>query len=143
MGTTVTGAEAWVRAPGRRPPMRADWTPTGPDAPDRTKHRPGVALDIHAASGTSITSCDSPGSVTRSAIRRLVLARMSADTTPAGRWVASIRCTPSERPRCAMPTRPVTKSGSSVTSDANSSMISTSLGSGPSLSSGRSRRVSL
>jgi hypothetical protein len=140
---TVTVTRSRVTVPGRRPPMRADWTPTGPEAPDLTKHRPGTDLEIHAASGTSITSCDSLGSVTRSAIRRLVLARMSADTTPAGRWVARIRCTPRERPRWAMPTSPVTKSGSSATSEANSSMISTSRGSGPSPRSGRSRRVSL
>src|SRR6266508_3749841 len=60
-----------------------------------------------AASGASITSLDSLASVTRRAIRRLVLARMSALTTPAGRWVASTRCTPRERPRWAMPLHPV------------------------------------
>ena len=38
-----------------------------------------------AASGTPITSALSAGSVTRSAIRRLVLARISAETTPEGR----------------------------------------------------------
>ena len=60
-----------------------------------------------------MTSADSAASVTRSAIRRLVLARISAMTTPAGRWVARIRWMPSDRPRCAMSTSPVTKSGSS------------------------------
>ena len=39
-----------------------------------------------------------------------------------GRWVARIRWMPSERPRWAMLTRPVTKSGRSRTIEANSSM---------------------
>ena len=85
---------------------------------------------MNAASLVSMTSADSSGLVTRSAIRRLVLARMSALTTPAGRCVASSRCTPSERPRRAMSMSPVTKSGSSATIAANSSMISTSRGIG-------------
>ena len=75
-----------------------------------------------AATSDSMTSWLSPGSVTRSAMRRLVLDLISAETTPAGRCVASTRWTPSERPRRAMSTRPVTKSGSSLTSAANSSM---------------------
>src|SRR5690348_16316502 len=54
---------------------------------------------MYAESGASMTSADSSLLVTRSAIRRFVLARMSALTTPAGRCVARIRCTPSERPR--------------------------------------------
>ena len=90
----------------------------------------GGARPMSAASRTSTTSVDSAGSVTRSAIRRLVFARMSALTTPPGRWVASTRCTPSERPRWAMPTRPPTKSGSSSTRVANSSTTRTSRGSG-------------
>ena len=85
---------------------------------------------MNAASLVSMTSADSSGLVTRSAIRRLVLALMSALTTPAGRCVASSRCTPSDRPRRAMSMSPVTKSGSSATIAANSSMISTSLGIG-------------
>ena len=62
----------------------------------------------------------------RSATRRPVLARISPVTTPAGRWVARIRCTPRERPTRAMRIKPVTKSGSSCTSSANSSITSTS-----------------
>jgi len=85
-----------------------------------------------AASGASITSADSAESVTRSAIRRLVLARMSAETAPVGRWVARIRWMPSERPRWAMLTRPATKSGRSRTMEANSSMTISSRGSGSS-----------
>ena len=97
---------------------------------------------MRAESGASMTSADSSELVTRSAIRRLVLARMSALTTPAGRCVARIRCTPSERPRRAMSISPSTKSGSSATMAANSSMTSTSRGIGSRSSSGRSRLVS-
>ena len=59
------------------------------------KQRPGVDCGMPAASGASMTSTDSAASVTRRATRRLVLARMSGVTTPAGRCVARIRCTPS------------------------------------------------
>ena len=110
-------------APGRRPPTRPAWKAVSAEKPVRAYARPGVLLAIRAASRASMTSVDSESSVTRSAIRRLVLARITGDTTPDGRWVARIRCTPSDRPRMAMPTRPVTNSGSSSTSDANSSMI--------------------
>jgi hypothetical protein len=79
-------------------------------------------LAIRAASAAFSTSWLSAASVTRNAIRRLVLARISGDTTPLGRWVASSRWMPSERPRWAMLTRPVTKSGSSRAIEANSSM---------------------
>ena len=79
-----------------------------------------------------MTSWESFSSVTRRAIRRLVLDLISAETTPAGRWVASTRWTPSERPRRAMSTRPVTKSGSSATSAANSSIMITRRGMGSS-----------
>lgn len=85
---------------------------------------------MYEASGRSMTSADSVASVTRSAIRRDVLAWMSAVTTPPGRWVARMRWMPSERPRLAMSTSPVMKSGSSLTMAANSSMTSTSRGSG-------------
>ena len=87
-------------------------------------------MEIRAASRASMTSVDSAASVTRSAIRRLVLARISGETTPPGRWVARIRWMPSDRPRWAMLTRPVTKSGSSATSEANSSMTMSSRGIG-------------
>ena len=85
---------------------------------------------MEAASGTPITSALSAGSVTRSAIRRLVLARMSWETTPEGRCVARMRWMPSDRPRWAMFTSPVTKSGRSRLIAANSSMTMTSRGSG-------------
>jgi hypothetical protein len=110
----------------RRP--RPDWNGVTAPAPIRATARPGVARLMVAASLTSTTSADSPSSVTRNAIRRVVFARMSALTTPLGRWVASTRCTPSERPRCAIPTRPPTKSGSSSASVANSSTTRTSRG---------------
>ena len=48
--------------------------------------------------GASRTSVLSVPSVTRSEIRRLVFARISGDTTPAGRWVASRRWMPRDRP---------------------------------------------
>ena len=46
-------------------------------------------------------SVESASSLTRSAIRSETLARRSALTAPAGRWVASTRWTPSERPSAA------------------------------------------
>src|SRR6266508_1753974 len=85
---------------------------------------------MRAAWGVSMTSVDSVSSVTRRAMRRLVLARMAGEMTPVGRWVARMRWTPRERPRWAMPSRPVTKSGSSSVRVANSSMMSRSRGSG-------------
>ena len=117
-------------APGRRPPTRPAWNGTSEECPRRTYARPGVDLAMCPASGASITSALSAVSVTRSAIRRFVLARISGDTTPDGRWVASSRWMPSDRPRCAMLTRPVTKSGRSLTIDANSSMTIIRRGSG-------------
>ena len=80
----------------------------------------------------STTSWESPSSVTRSAMRRFVFDLISAETTPAGRWVARTRCTPRDRPRRAMSTRPVTKSGSSATRAANSSIMSMRRGMGSS-----------
>jgi len=58
---------------------------------------------MDAASGASITSVLSAASVTRSAIRRLVLARMSA--RPRRRTLGGQdQVQASDRPRCAMPT---------------------------------------
>ncbi len=85
---------------------------------------------MRAASGALMTSELSEASVTRNAIRRFVFARISGDTTPPGRCVASRRWIPSERPRCAMLTRPVTKAGSSRASEANSSITSNRRGNG-------------
>ncbi len=85
---------------------------------------------MRAASGALMTSELSEVSVTRSAIRRFVFARISGDTTPLGRCVASNKWMPSDRPRCAMLTRPVTKAGSSRASEANSSITSNNRGSG-------------
>ena len=48
------------------------------------------AYQVTAPSGAPITSWLSAGSVTRSAMRRLALARVSAETTSDGRWVARI-----------------------------------------------------
>ena len=67
-------------------------------------------------------------SLTRNAIRRLVLARRLSLMTPAGRWVARIRCSPSERPRAATSMTPSTNSGTSVASAANSSTTMIKLG---------------
>ncbi len=117
-------------APSRTAPTKAVWNGSTERCPIRARARPGVSLEMDTASLTSRTSWLSRASVTRSEIRRLVLARMSAVTTPAGRWVASSRCRPSERPRWAMPTSPGTNSGTSRARVANSSMMSSSLGSG-------------
>ena len=65
---------------------------------------PGPARDFGNVAGRSspTTSRASLASLTRSAMRRSVLARMSSVTTPAGRWVASTTCTPRLRPRWAI-----------------------------------------
>ncbi len=98
-GPTQGMRTAGSAAPGRRPPTRPDWNGTSEACPRRTYARPGVFFEMCPASGESMTSDDSPPSVTRSAIRRLVLARISGDTTPEGRWVARRRWIPRERPR--------------------------------------------
>ena len=92
-----------------------------------------------AASSHATTSRESAGSTTRSAIRRFVFVRIESLTAPAGRCVASTRCTPRLRPRCAMSTSASTKSGSSATSVANSSTTTTRRGSGSSDRSSRPR----
>jgi hypothetical protein len=89
-----------------------------------------VLAEMCTASEVSMMSWLSVESVTRSAIRRLVLARMSLVTAPDGRCVARMRWMPSERPRCAMLIRPGTKSGTSRTRVANSSITSRRRGSG-------------
>ena len=64
---------------------------------------PGRGLgDLRRRPGRRSRPRSRPASVTRSAIRRLVLARISGDTTPEGRWVARMRWMPSDRPRWAM-----------------------------------------
>lgn len=113
-------------ASGRRPPIRPVWNGSSAAWPSLAWARPGVRGESCPESGASMMSRLSPVSVVRSAIRRLVLARMSAVTAPEGRWVARIRWMPRERPRWAMLTSPETKSGSSRTIDANSSMTRTS-----------------
>ena len=68
-----------------------------------------------------MTSVLSWSSLTRSATRRLVFARMWSSTTPLGRCVASTRWIPRLRPRWAMSTTPSTNSGTSRFKNANSS----------------------
>ncbi len=116
---------------GPGPPVtRADWNRVSGVAAPLSVARPGVVASIDAASGSSRTSMESVRSRTRRAIRRLTLARMSADTIPPGRWVARTRWTPSERPTAASRTMPCTKSGSSSARTRNSSIAMTSRGSG-------------
>ena len=67
----------------------------------------------------------SASSLTRSAMRTPTLARMRSLITPAGRWVARTRRSPSDRPRAAMSTTPSTNSGISLASVANSSTTMT------------------
>ena len=57
---------------------------------------------MRAAAGDAMTSSLSGVSPTRSATRRFVFARMLAETTPAGRWVARMRWMPRLRPRWAI-----------------------------------------
>ncbi len=61
-------------------------------------------------------------------MRKFVFARKLSLMTPAGRWVASTRCKPDERPRWATLTTPSTNSGTSWTNAANSSTTMTRLG---------------
>ena len=69
---------------------------------------------MSAASPEPSMSEESARSVTRSATLRLMFDCISGVTTPEGRWVASTRFTPSERPTRAMRTSPSMNSGSSV-----------------------------
>jgi hypothetical protein len=100
---------------------RATWNAVGAPLPDRSQARPGTSSGRCAAWAVPRTSRDSASSVVRRQTRRLQLARISGDTTPLGRWVASTRCTPSDRPRWAIATSPGTNSGSSSDRPANSS----------------------
>ena len=119
---------AWAGPAPDAPATRAVWSSTGASEPRRSRARPGAVTGSDAACGESTTSRESDASCTRRAIRRLVLALISALTTPAGRCVASTRCSPSERPTAASRTSPETKSGSSSASTRNSSTTSTRRG---------------
>ena len=98
---------------------RAVWNTTGGSEPERATARPGAVGSRSAAVGTSTTSSDSARSLTRSAIRRLTFARRSAESAPAGRWVASTRWIPSERPTVATRTSPGRNPGNSSASTRN------------------------
>lgn len=107
------------------PATRAVWNGDGADEGlSRANPRPGVEGPIIAASPDPMMSFESLRSTTRSAMRRLMFDCISGVTTPEGRWVASTRLTPSERPTRAIRTSPSMKSGSSVRSSANSSITS-------------------
>ena len=115
-----------------RPPTRAVWKSTSGWAPQPRVGPAGGAFGIGRAAGESMTSSESAASVTRSAIRRLVLALISA-RHDAGRALRGQDQVDAERaPRRAMSTSPSTKSGSSAASAANSSMTITSRGIGAS-----------
>ena len=130
-GTALTGWSGSSAPVVRGQPTRAAWNAVSSPCPVRRYARPGCRVEIRAASGASTTSLLSVVLVTRRPIRRLRLARISALTTPPGRWVASTTCTPRLRPRMPMPTTPGTNSGTSSTSEANSSTTMTSRGSRP------------
>ena len=121
---TRTSGPCAAAVPGA-PATRATWKATGLPLPERRKARPGRSTGRWAASTVPRTSRESASSVVRRQIRRVQLARISGDTTPLGRWVASTRWTPRDRPRCAIATRPGTKAGSSSASVANSSTTMT------------------
>ncbi len=70
-------------------------------------------------------------------MRRPRFALICSLTTPAGRCVASTRCTPSPRPRCATDTSASSTEGCSRASAANSSTTTTSRANGSRRSSGR------
>ena len=92
---TVISSMTRTRRPrvagGVTPVTRADWNATSSPGPNRARARPGRYRGMAAASAAPITSLESWRSVTRRAIRQLVLALMSSVTAPAGRWVASTR----------------------------------------------------
>ncbi len=94
----------------RRGPRRLEGRARSP-GPRRTMPRPGQRRARWAASAASMTSVESAGSWTRKAMRRLVLARIDGLTTPEGRCVARIRCTPRLRPRWATSTSDVDEVG--------------------------------
>ena len=128
-----------LAGPAVTPETSAVWTGISSEGPRRTWARPGWLRGILAAAGESITSVESWGVCTRRQTRRLVLARMFSLTAPDGRCVASSMWTPRLRPRWAMPTSEGTKSGSSAASVANSSMTTSSRGSGAAWSAPRRR----
>ena len=91
-------------AAGRRPARPAA---RGAPLPERRKARPGtVDGQVGRGGRARATSRESASSVVRRQMRRVQLARISGETTPPGRWVARTRCTPSDRPRWAIATRP-------------------------------------
>ncbi len=112
------------------PELCAAWNTTVSPAPRRSIARPGLPREKPAASAAPTMSTASARSCSRKAMRRLVFARISSLTTPAGRCVASTRWMPRLRPRWATPTSDVRNPGSSVASAANSSITTTSLGNG-------------
>ena len=103
------------------PPAYAVWKRTESRGPSLAIARPGSAGSRPDASLVPMTSTLSSSSATRRAMRRLVLARICGVTTPAGRWVASTRWIPRERPRSATSTIPSMNSGTSFAKAANSS----------------------
>ena len=117
---------------GSGPAVLAVWNTTSSSGPSRSIARPGAPTGNRAGESSPTTSFASPRSCKRSAMRRLVFARMSSVTTPAGRCVASSRWMPRLRPRWAIATSAPRKSGSSLASDANSSITTTRRGSGSS-----------
>ena len=86
------------------PELWAAWNTTVSPAPSRSIARPGVPRANAAGSAAPTMSTASARSWRRKAMRRLVLARISSLTTPAGRCVASTRWIPRLRPRWATPT---------------------------------------
>jgi len=87
--------------PGTAPARRGRAGRTAARRARRWTPRP--ALDHVRALAASVTAARSAGWCWRGCPR----------DHAGGRWVARIRCRPSDRPRCAMPTSPVTKSGRS------------------------------
>ena len=112
------------------PELCAVWNTTVSPAPSRSIARPGTPRGNDAGSATPTMSTASARSCRRKAMRRLVLARISSLTTPAGRCVASTRWIPRLRPRWATPTSDGRNPGRSAASVANSSITTTSRGSG-------------
>ena len=98
----------------------------------RSTARPGRSAGIAAASAVPTTSSESDVSVTRRHSLTPTLARTWASSAPAGRWVASTRWIPSERPCEASRTSAGRTSGRSSRS-ARSSSTTTSRrgGAGP------------
>ena len=108
----------------------ATWQSRGSPSSAEMRQRPGTAAGSAAAASVPSTAWLSARLFTRRETLRLQFASRASRTTPLGRCVQRIRCTPSERPRAAMSRKSACSSGKAVSMVANSSTTITRRGSG-------------